>query len=68
LKKTPQTTSGRKVTRGERKKKVEKNAVNSGHYALHATPKGSIHTSFGPTFVLVYFGSDIWYAGGERLG
>ena len=30
------------------KSKREKNGVNSGHYVLPATPKGSAHTLLGP--------------------
>ena len=43
------TTSGRKVTKAERKREEKKNAINSGHYVLPATPKGRACTSLRPT-------------------
>ena len=46
------TISWRKVAWGEeRKRKSGGNTVNTGHYVLSATPKGSAHTSLGPTIL-----------------
>ena len=40
--------SGRKVTGGEKKKGERKKTINSGHYVLPATPKGSARNSLVP--------------------
>ena len=42
------TQSKRERERERERERRERNAVNSGHYVLPATPKGSAHTSLGP--------------------